>query len=189
MLPTRSLPKSHLLIALCLLPAAAGCSGDDTQEPQVDRQTAQLAVTEVTRRVQVDLLSYRETSAEGGATFDCVSGGTASANGHVDVATQPVSVDVQITVDYDACAMDDGYALDGEIDFSQHVLVPAEQSVFRVETILVGESTISRPNGESFTCDFDLNVVVDGSGALVSAAGSACGYPASAFDVVITPHW
>ncbi|MDD9968193.1 MAG: hypothetical protein OXR73_18285 [Myxococcales bacterium] len=182
--------KKPCLLKVLLASAAlslCACSSD-AEEPQVDRQTAQLVVREVTRRVQIDLASYRGADDSGQVTFDCVNGGNVSVDGEVEVSSDPVMVDVNVAMEYASCMTKGGYGIDGGLTFSQEVVIGGDKAAFDVETLLTGTTTVFHDD-EEYDCDFDLNVVVTSEGALVNVGGSACGHAANTFELTITPHW
>lgn len=182
-----TLTKSFAVLATML---AMACGSDDSDsEPTVDRQSAALLVGEATARAQLDVDSVRANASTGQAeaSFSCSNGGSASAVGAVNIAPEPLTVDVDVALDYAGCMTNQNVVIDGELDFSQEVVVGGEQLVY-VQTILVGNAQFS--GAYEASCAIDLNVTLDSStGAVVTVEGTACGYRADELNLAVRKNW
>jgi hypothetical protein len=169
---------------------ALACGSDDSvSEPTVDRQSAALLVGEATTRAQLDVDSVRTNASTGEAvaSFSCSNGGTAAAAGAVNIAAEPLTVDVDVALDYVGCMTNQNVIIDGSLDFSQEVIVGGEQLLY-VQTILVGSAQFS--GAYEASCDIDLNVTLDSStGAVVMMEGTACGYRADELNLAVRKNW
>lgn len=105
--------------------------------------------------------------------------------GYVNVVPNPVQVDVNVAIQYEACATNAGTTITGDLEFSQ--IVVAGSAPLRVETTYQGDVALSgRVDAQ---CAIDLNVLVDGSGQAIEVGGTFCGHEAATLDLQITPRW
>ena len=162
---------------------------------KVDVATSQAALTELTGSVDTTVTGYKPatappppgTAAEGGTVaVRCVPGGSANVGGRVNVALQPVTVDVNVAIDYEGCVTPTGTSMTGSVDFTQSVVAGPGTPV-RVQTTYRGDVVFTGKVNAS--CAIDLNVLVDEAGRAVQVAGTFCGNDASSLNVQINPRW
>jgi hypothetical protein len=167
---------------------AVACGSDDADSaPTVDRTTAALLVGETTTRAQLDVDSVRTSGSTATAAFTCSNGGAATAAGAVNITPDPLTVDVDVALDYEGCMTNQNVVLDGSLDFSQEVIVGGDQLLY-VQTILVGSAHFT--GAYEAHCDIDLNVTLDSStGAVVMVDGTACGYRADELNLAVRKNW
>lgn len=175
--------KHNTWMALGMFASLLGaCSDDDA----VDAATAKAAMRALVSSVDTSMSGYQsDNDSEGTVTLACASGGTADVEGHVHVAVDPVTVDVQLAIAYDACETRAGAVLSGSIDFAQKVI--AGQAPTRVETSYKGNVVFT--GTIQADCAVDVAVLVDEAGKTVRVSGSFCGNDAADLDVEVTPHW
>lgn len=164
----------------------ASLLGACSDEQSVDSSTAQAAMRALVSSVDTSMSGYQSDSdSDGAVKLACASGGSADVEGHVHVAVNPVTVDVQLAIDYDACETRDGAVLSGSIDFTQKVV--AGQVPTRVETRYKGDVAFS--GKLEADCSVDVMVLVDEAGKTVRVSGSFCGHDAADLNVEVMPHW
>lgn len=196
--------KTHTFAALGLGIACSfgACSGDgdgsSIEVRTVDLATAQAALIELTSNVDTTITGFngaRPVPATATATLDsdasgimvqCAAGGMASVGGHVNVVPIPVSVDVQVAIDYNGCVTNTGTTLAGTVDFAQKVAAGPGVPV-RVQTTYQGD--IQFTGKIQASCPVDVDVLVDETGRAVQVSGTFCGQDASGLNLQIMPRW
>lgn len=176
--------KSHnnTLIALGAWAAITGACSED----EVDKNTAQAAMSELVSSVDATASSYQSDGEGGGKLrLECAGGGSADVEGHVSVAVDPVAVDVALAIAYDECETRGGTTLSGSLDFKQTVL--AGRVPTRVQTVYQGDIVFTGKVEAS--CPVDVTVLVDEAGKTVQVSGEFCGRDAAGLDVEISPRW
>jgi hypothetical protein len=170
-----------IALGLCSGLAATACSEDE-----VDAQTAQAAMNELVSSVDTTVAGYQSGGAGAGTVnLKCNAGGTADVSGHVNVAMNPVSVDVKVAIDYNACQTKNGTTLDGNLDFTQSVV--AGKVPVRVETRYQGDVKLT--GKVEADCAVNVSVLVDEAGKTVQVTGDVCGNNAADLDLTIAPRW
>jgi hypothetical protein len=175
------------------LSVAVGAAGSGAST-KVDLATSQAALTALTSAVDTTVTDYKPptgAAVAGGASggmlaVKCGLGGNASVGGHVDVALQPVSVDVNVAIDYEGCMTPTGTSMTGNVDFTQSV-VAGPATAIRVQTTYKGNVVFT--GKVNARCPVDLNVLVDETGRAVQVMGTFCGNDASEMNVEIQPRW
>jgi hypothetical protein len=172
--------------AWIVLGVCAGVVGACSDDTEIDSSTAQAAMRALVSSVDTAVTGYESDGDSAGTVkLTCSGGGAAEAQGHVSVAVNPVAVDVELAIAYDACQTQGGTTLDGNLVFKQTVL--AGQAPLRVETVYQGDV---RFTGEvEAECGVDVKVLVDEAGKAVSVSGTFCGNDAAALNVQVTPRW
>jgi len=175
--------KHNTWMALGMCASLLGaCSDDDA----VDVSTAQAAMRALVSSVDTSMSGYQGGGDSGGTLkLECASGGAADVQGHVHVMIDPVTVDVDLAIEYDACKTRDGAVLSGNIDFSQSVV--AGQVPTRVETVYKGNVVFT--GSVQADCAVDVSVLVDAAGKTVRVTGTFCGNDAADLNVEVMPHW
>jgi hypothetical protein len=160
----------------------SACSDDDA----VDSSTAQAAMRALVSSVDTSMSGYQTDSDSAGTVkLACARGGSADVQGHVHVTVDPVTVDVELAIEYDACETRDGAVLSGSVDFVQTVV--AGQVPTRVETRYTGSVVFS--GKVQADCAVDVRALVDEAGKTVKVTGSFCGNDAADLNVEVMPHW
>ena len=168
--------------ALCLCSGLFGACSDE----EVDAQTAQAAMSELVSSVDTTIMGYQsEGQGTGTLNLKCAAGGTADVNGHVSVATDPVSVDVKVAIAYNACQTHNGTTLNGQLDFTQSVL--AGKVPLRVQTVY--EGNVEFTGKVEADCAVNMTVLVDEAGKTVEVRGTFCDNDAADLDLKLTPRW
>ena len=165
---------------------------------QVDAQTAQLALDELTVGVDTTITGFSTANppppgtgtapgAPAATRLDvaCSGGGAATVDGYVNIVPLPVHVDVRVGIAYAGCVTERGSTIAGEIEFSQ--TVQAAGVPLRVETIYTGD--VQLRGAVNARCSVDLNVLVDEAGRAIQVAGSFCGRDAAELNMQIMPRW
>lgn len=174
--------RSWFAIGFGITSLLAAC-GEDSD---VDQSTAQAAASELVQSVDATVTGYqREGDGSGAVIVECAAGGQASVSGSVDVSTMPVSVDVQVSIDYQGCATKSGTMIDGSIDFTQSVV--AGKDPVHVQTRYSGDVAFS--GKVEADCPVDIAVEVDETGKAVDVTGTFCGQDAKDLDIHISPRW
>ena len=174
-------------VAWAVLGFCAGFAGAcSSSEEQADATTAQAVMSELVSSVDTTVTGYQ--SRDGGAgtlELTCSPSGKASVDGHVKVAVNPVEVDVQVAIAYDACETSRGTTIDGGLDFTQ--TVQAGQQPVRVQTVYQGD--VQMTGKVQADCTVDVTVLVDEAGRSVQVSGSVCGHDAADLDLQIAARW
>lgn len=152
----------------------------------VDQSTAQAAASELVQSVDATVTGYqRDGDGSGAVVVACTGGGEASVSGSVDVSTMPVSVDVQVSIDYQGCKTDTGTTIVGTVDFTQSVV--AGKDPVHVQTKYSGDVVFT--GKVEADCPVDISVEVDETGKSVDVQGSFCGHDAKDLDIHVAPRW
>ena len=172
--------------------AKAGAGG------AVDADAAQLALGELASTVDATVTGFSARPAgdpsataggvQGVIDVACLGGGAARVEGRVDVEPAPLMVDVDVRIEYAACASADrtGSRIDGSLRFTQTV-VAGPGAPLRVATRYQGD--VSFVGGLQLRCPIDADVLVDESGLAVEVTGEVCGRDAAGLSLQIAPHW
>lgn len=172
---------AFIALGMCSGLVATACSEDE-----VDAKTAQAAMSELVSSVDTTITGYQSGGGGTGTiNLKCNAGGTADVNGHVNVAMNPVTVDVKVAIDYNACQTPNGTTLNGNLDFTQSVV--AGKVPVRVETKYQGDVKLT--GKVEADCAVDVSVLVDEAGKTVQVTGNVCGNNAADLDLTIRPRW
>lgn len=156
------------------------------EESNVDPSTAQAAASELVSAVDTSIAGYeREGGGTGAIVVSCAGGGQASVSGLVDVSTQPVAVDIKVSIDYQGCESASGTTMVGNVDVTQSVV--AGEDPVHVKTHYSGDVVFS--GKLEAACPVDLTVEVDEAGKSVAVSGTFCGNDAAELDIQLSPHW
>ena len=174
--------QTWLAIGFGVTSLLAACGEDST----ADGPTAQAAANELVSSVDATVTGYeRDGGGAGSVIVECAAGGQASVSGSVDVSTRPVTVDVAVSIEYQACKSSSGTTMEGDIEVVQSVV--AGKDPLHVQTTYSGD-VVFTGNIEA-DCPVDIKVEVDETGKAVDVEGSFCGQDAKDLDIHISPRW